>query len=160
MEECLRIIHGWSYTKYLLRCKELHLLTLRNNNMNNKQLFLMKLRDDDLCNLCKTETDNNLHRFVNCQMVSHIWRQLESVLASIGINRLIDAKIIFCNDSDENPNSITNTLINCTRFLLNAAHFLKEPPILDFYLFRLKSLSCFFRKAYRVLEIPIRDKII
>ena len=35
-EERLRIIHGWSKTKYLLHCKELHLLTLRNNNMNNK----------------------------------------------------------------------------------------------------------------------------
>ena len=120
----------------------------------------MKLSEDDLCSLCKKETDNNLHRFVNCQQVSHIWRQLEAVLAKIGFNRLIDAKVIFCNDSDENPNSITNTLINYTRYFINVAHFLKEPPTLDFYLFRLKSLACSFREAYRVLEIPIRDKII
>ena len=82
--------------------------------MNNRRLFLMMLREDDICNLCKADTDNNIHRFVNCPMVSYIWRQLESVLASIGINQLIDAKVIFCNDSDENPNSITNTLINYT----------------------------------------------
>ena len=101
----------------------------------------MKLRDDDLCNLCNSETDDNLHRFVNCPLVSYIWRQLESVLANIGINRLIDAKVIFCNDPDENPNSITNTLINYTRYLILVAHFLKYPPNLDIYLYRLKSLS-------------------
>ena len=120
----------------------------------------MRLSDNDLCSLCKQETDDNLHRFVNCQQVSHIWRQLEAVLAKIGFNRLIDAKLIFCNDSDENPNSISNTLINYTRYFINVAHFLKEPPTRDFYLFRLKNLACSFREAYRVLEIPIRDKII
>ena len=120
----------------------------------------MKICGNDLCNLCKKETDDNLHRFVNCQQVSHIWRQLEAVLAEIGFNRLIDAKVIFCNDSDENPNSITNTLINYTRYFINVAHFIKEPPTQDFYLFRLKSLTYSFREAYRVLEIPIRDKII
>ena len=125
--------------------------------MNNRRLFLMKLRDDVLC---IADTDNNLHGFVKCPIVSYIWRQLESVLASIGINCLIDAKIIFCNDSDENPNSITNTLINYSRYLINVAHFLNDPPTLDFYLFRLKSLSCSFREAYRVLKIPIRDKVI
>ena len=123
--------------------------------MNNKRLFLMKLIDDDLCSLCKKETDDNLHRFVKCQQVSHIWRQLEAVCAEIGINRLIDAKVIFCNDSDENPNSITNTLINYTRYFINVAHFIKEPSTQDFYLFRLKSLACSFRGAYRVFEIPI-----
>ena len=113
-----------------------------------------------MLNLCKQETDNNLHRFVNCQQVSHIWRQLEAVLAKICFNRLIDAKLIFCNDSDESPNSINNTLINYTRYFLNVAHFLQEPPTQDFYLFRLKNLACSFREAYRVLEIPIRDKAI
>ena len=119
----------------------------------------MKLREDDLCNLCSADTDNNLHRFVNCPKVSYIWRQLESVLAIIGSNRLIDARVIFCKDPDENLNSITNTLINYTRYLINVAHFLKDPPTLDFYLYRLKSLSCSFREAFRVLRIPIRDTV-
>ena len=92
--------------------------------------------------------------------MSHIWRQLEAVLAKIGFNRLIDANVIFCNDSDENPNSITYTLINYTRYFINVAHFLKEPPMRDFYFFQLKNLACSFREAYRVLEIPIRDKAI
>ena len=120
----------------------------------------MNLSDTQLCNLCKQEVDDNLHRFVNCHQVSHIWQQLEVVLADIGLNRLIDGKLIFCSDSDESPNSITNTLISYTRYYINAAHFLGEPPTRDFYLFRLKNLACSFREAYRVLDISIRDKLI
>ena len=120
----------------------------------------MRLSDTELCNLCRQEIDDNLHRFVNCQQVSHIWRQLEVVLSEIGFNRLIDGKLIFCSDSDKSPNSITNTLISYTRYYLNVAHFLEEPPTQDFYLFRLKNLASSFREAYRVLDIPIRDKLI
>ena len=51
-----------------------------------------------------------------------------SLNITIGFNRLIDGKLIFCSDSDESPNSITNTLISYTRYYINVAHFLGEPP--------------------------------
>jgi len=84
----------------------------------NKYLTLIKIKDNDSCSFCEAHIETLLHLFVECECVSHVWRELQLWMVScvyINIQTLEPQDIIF-GKLDED--SIFNYILLLAKFVI------------------------------------------
>ncbi len=77
----------------------------------------MRLVDHDLCSFCKTDSENILHVFYECQTVSNFWQKVENFINSHFDSNLRITKYSVMFGSDSNTHIVNHILLLAKRFI-------------------------------------------
>jgi len=120
-------IKSLNKTSPLPWANNLQLLTLRNNNLNNRKLHLYKKRDSPNCDLCQHPVQDNLHRFYSCPHVRPVWNMLSNMLNAIGILEIVTPANALMNFPDQQPSSFLIIITNFFRHEIDKSHINHRP---------------------------------
>lgn len=109
---------------------------LHNLIVNNRHLFVWKLKDNDKCSFCKTEMEHTNHLFYLCPVVQNLWRDLQMYIAmktdnAYGSLLVFSLENIIFNTVHPKPGHIVNMLVLITKQLVYRCRCLEMRPNID-----------------------------
>jgi len=113
------------------RTREFHYKFLNDILVNNYWLKKWKIKDDDKCRLCKSETETLLHQFWSCPEIQRLWLELENELRELGIQiKFTEEDMLF---GQTEKTTITNIINLLTKKYIYFSYFKdKKPELLGF----------------------------
>lgn len=98
----------------------------------NRSLKWMNLKNDDLCDFCKEETETIVHLFWECDIIQRFWKELETIvqekcehLKDLVINKEL---ILFGHTSGYKTDQILDTILLCVKFYIYKCKLGKVMP--------------------------------
>ena len=104
----------------------------------NEKLHKIGKSQTSLCENCNKEIETLTHLFVNCEKISHFWKQVLEIIKPYGIKQLDEKYIILGVPADEHKNNIVNHIILEAKYYIYVCKLEKAIPNFKHFKNRLK----------------------
>ena len=126
--------------------KYIQFCTLHYRFFTNDRLFIMGIKNSNLCGMCQTEEDSIEHMLLFCEVSRHLWTEVQDWIIEIGMvdyhlsnNRIIEGDL-------ENALSVNSFILLTKKVIYNAVKRERKPHLLNV---KYEVKSFYYQEKYR-----------
>ena len=86
---------------------------LSNAIITNRQLYLWKIVNSELCSICKKEPETTKHLLYDCEIIQNVWKKVPMLIEKLKIKTdyVINATNVIYNTVHKNPGHVINFIV-------------------------------------------------